>query len=151
MLAFCDDYWLFTLLFLALLPGWWLAWRTPTSGAGTGQINGEFTWAMMTTLVVGSLITFRSATANQVILYLPLFFLFQRLMSVPFKEERWNMIAILLVQVGLAVLMWVVFMATLEGNWEHVMMHGLLPALLLLLYLVNWPMLRQTTPQERSQ
>ena len=34
--------------------------------------------------------------------------------------------------------MWSAFAATLEGNWEHVMMHGLLPALMLLLYAADW-------------
>ncbi|MEW5961505.1 MAG: glycosyltransferase family 87 protein, partial [Chloroflexota bacterium] len=63
--------------FLALLPGWWLAWRTPPlypPPVTGGEQGGGYTWAVMTTLIVGSLITFRSATTNQVILYLPLFF-----------------------------------------------------------------------------
>lgn len=110
------------LFFLALLPGWWQAWR--------GQPGG-YTWAVASTLVVGSLITFRSATANQVILYLPLFLFFRRLVG------RWAAVTAILVEVGLAAFMWGVFAATLEGNWEHVMMHGVLPALMLLLYAVD--------------
>lgn len=117
------------LFFLALLPGWWLALR--------GR-PGAYTWAVMTTLIVGSLITFRSATTNQVILYLPLFFFFQRLMVFPLKKERWSILTVVGIQASLFGLMWGVFMATLEGNWEHVMMHGLLPALMLLLYAVDW-------------
>ncbi len=108
------------LFFLALLPGWWLALR--------GRPGG-YTWAVLSTLVVSSLITFRSATTNQVILYLPLFFFFRRL-----ANRRARPVAALLIEVGLAVFMWGVFLATLEGNYEHVMMHGLLPALMLLLY-----------------
>jgi hypothetical protein len=111
------------LFFLALLPGWWLGWR--------GQPGG-YTWAVLTTLIVGSLITFRSATTNQVILYLPLFFFFRRL------PQTGAAITTLLVEVGLAVLMWGVFAATLEGNWENIMMHGLLPALMFLLYALDW-------------
>ncbi|MCB0212251.1 MAG: DUF2029 domain-containing protein, partial [Anaerolineae bacterium] len=60
-----------SLLFLLMvLPGWWMAFR--------GR-PGAYTWAIMTTIIVGSLVAFRSATTNQVILYLPLFFFFQRL------------------------------------------------------------------------
>ena len=86
---------------------------------------------MASTLVIGSLITFRSATANQVILYLPLFLFFRRLVG------RWAAVTAFLVEVGLAAFMWGVFAATLEGNWEHVMMHGVLPALMLVLYAVD--------------
>jgi len=111
------------LFFLLLLPGWWLAWR--------GR-PGVYFWAIFTTLIVGSLITFRSATTNQVILYLPLFFFFGRL------PARGRTAGVLLVEGGLLVLMWAVFVATIEGNWEHVMMHGLLPALLLVLYALDW-------------
>jgi hypothetical protein len=111
------------LFFLALLPGWWLALR--------GQPGG-YAWAVLSTLIVGSLITFRSATTNQVILYLPLFFFFRRL-----PGRRAATVAVL-AEVGLVILMWGVFAVTLSGNWEHVMMHGLLPALMLLLYAADW-------------
>lgn len=110
------------LFFLTLLPGWWLALR--------GRAEG-FTWAVMTTLIVGSLITFRSATTNQIILYLPLFFFFRRLPAA--KRPA----APALIEVGLAIFMWGIFAATLEGNWENVMLHGLLPALMLALYAID--------------
>jgi hypothetical protein len=133
------------LFFLTLLPGWWLALRDQP---------GAYTWAIMSTLIVGSLITFRSATANQMILYLPLFFFFRRLTSLPsggVKEgRRWNNIIVALIEVGLAVLMWSVFIATLEGNWEHVMMHGLLPALMLLLYAIDWRALWRSSGKEQQ-
>ncbi len=112
------------LFFVCLLPGWWLAWR--------GRPGG-YTWAIHSTLIVGSLITFRSATTNQVILYLPLFFFFYRL-----SPGRSRNTVVALSQVGLLLLMWGVFALTLKGNWEEVMMHGLLPALMLLLYAVDW-------------
>lgn len=108
----------------ALLPGWWLALR--------GR-RGAYTWAVMTSLIVGSLVAFRSATTNQVILYLPLFFFFYRLAG-PRAPRTWLIAAI---EVGLLLMMWGVFAATIEGNWEHVMMHGLLPALMLLLYALD--------------
>jgi hypothetical protein len=129
------------LFFLALLPGWWLALR--------GR-PGAYIWAVMSTLIVGSLITFRSATTNQVILYLPLFFFFRRLSEVatagPEKEGRGrsHSLMIAFIEIGLAVLMWSVFAATLDGNWEHIMMHGLLPALMLSLYVLDWRNLWRT-------
>jgi hypothetical protein len=118
------------LFFLTLLPGWWLALR--------GRAGG-YTWAVMSTLIVGSLITFRSATTNQVILFLPLFFFFRRLCLTKSRA-----VFVSLIEVGLLFLMWAVFVATLDGNWEHVMMHGLLPALMLLLYTADWRTLLHT-------
>jgi hypothetical protein len=118
------------LFFLALLPGWWRALRDEL---------GAYTWAVASTLIIGSLITFRSATANQVILYLPLFLFFRRLVG------RWAAVTVILVEVGLAAVMWGVFAATLEGNWEHVMMHGVLPALMLILYAIDWQALTHIT------
>ena len=138
------------LFVLMLLPGWWLALR--------GR-PGAYTWAVMTTLIVGSLVAFRSATTNQVILYLPLFFFFYRLTLTgdkgkqeedipypprpaaqintrhPLPATRSGLIAT--IQIGLLFFMWGVFVATIDGNWEHIMMHGLLPALMLLLYAVD--------------
>ena len=128
------------MFFLALLPGWWLAIR---------EQRGAYTWAVMSTLIIGSLITFRSATANQVILYLPLFFLFRRLTSSPpFGLTKGINVTIAVIEIGLAVLMWGLFVALLKGNWEHVMMHGLLPALMLILYVVDWRALWRTSQEE---
>jgi hypothetical protein len=150
--------WLSVLFFLALLPGWWLALRAPAPpqpepGLGMG---GAYTWAVMSTLIVGSLITFRSATTNQVILYLPLFFFFQRLVLLsPQGQEKRAYGLATLIEIGLAIFMWLVFAITLDGDWEHVMMHGLLPALMLLLYAIDWRGLWQATqrlsPSRRLQ
>jgi hypothetical protein len=118
------------LFFLLLLPGWWLALR---------HRAGAYTWAVQSTLIISSLITFRSATTNQIILYLPLFFFFRRL-----QLARRPSIFIFIVEIGLLLLMWSVFAITLVGNWENVMMHGLLPALMLLLYILDWRGLWQT-------
>ena len=124
------------LFFLALLPGWWFGWQ--------GRPGG-YAWAVLSTLIVGSLITFRSATTNQVILYLPLFYFFRSLAG------RWAVITPVLVEVGLAILMWTVFVTTLAGNWENVMMHGLLPALMLLLYALDWRTLWRTAKVQEQQ
>ena len=113
------------LFLLMLLPGWWRAFRTDQPAA--------YTWALMATLIIGSLVAFRSATTNQVILYLPLFFLFHRI------SRSW---LALVIEIGLLVLMWGTFAALLAGNYEHVMMHGLLPAVMLILYVLAGPRLR---------
>jgi hypothetical protein len=44
--------------------------------------------------------------------------------------------------------MWGVFLALIEGDWEHVMMHGLLPAILLLIYIFDWRALWRTAHEE---
>ena len=112
------------------------------SEAEASKIQTAYTWSIMTTLIVSSLITFRSATTNQVILYLPLFFYFYRLtLAFPLKagkpNSKANLIAVL-VEAGLLIFMWVVFAATIKGNYEHIMMHGLLPAIMLLVYALDW-------------
>ncbi|MCB0162663.1 MAG: DUF2029 domain-containing protein [Anaerolineae bacterium] len=117
------------LFFLTLLPGWWLAFK--------GR-PGAYTWAIMSTLIVGSLIAFRSATTNQIILYLPLFFFFQRLTG----PQRALTAAI--IEGLLLVIMWGAFIVTLAGDWEHIMLHGLLPALVLILYAADWHHLWQS-------
>lgn len=124
------------LFFLALLPGWWFAFK--------GR-PGAYTWAIMSTLIIGSLIAFRSATTNQIILYLPLFFFFQRL------TEPGAALRAALIEGGLMVVMWGAFIVTLAGDWEHIMMHGLLPALLLILYAVGWRRLWQSAQAYEQQ
>lgn len=129
------------LFFLLLLPGWWFAWRNR---------QGGYTWSIMSTLIVGSLITFRSATTNQVILYLPLFFFFRRLAQSSRLNEKWVNRVIVFTEVGLFLVMWGAFVALIEGNWEHVMMHGLLPAILLVIYIFDWRALWRTAQAEAS-
>ena len=124
------------LFFLALLPGWWFAFK--------GR-PGAYTWAIMSTLIIGSLIAFRSATTNQIILYLPLFFFFQRL------TEPGAALRAALIEGGLMVVMWGAFIVTLAGDWEHIMMHGLLPSLLLILYAVDWRRLWQSAQAYEQQ
>ena len=124
------------LFFLALLPGWWFAFK--------GR-PGAYTWAIMSTLIIGSLIAFRSATTNQIILYLPLFFFFQRL------TEPGAALRAALIEGGLMVVIWGAFIVTLAGDWEHIMMHGLLPSLLLILYAVDWRRLWQSAQAYEQQ
>lgn len=132
--------WLSILFFLLLLPGWWQALRNRP---------GAYTWAIMSTLIVGSLITFRSATTNQVILYLPLFFFFKRLSYASSQQRKeWAPAIIVLIEFVLFFLMWGVFAATVKGSSEPVMMHGILPAVMLLMFVADWRGLRQAARRE---
>ncbi|MCP4370585.1 MAG: hypothetical protein GY797_21100 [Deltaproteobacteria bacterium] len=74
--------------------------------------------------------------------------------ATPFKmtDRRVNFV-IVLIEIGLWLFMWGIFAITLEGNWEHIMMHGLLPALMLLLYAIDWRALWRTAGavEQRSQ
>ena len=49
------------------------------------------------------------------------------------------------------VVMWGAFIVTLAGDWEHIMMHGLLPSLLLILYAVDWRRLWQSAQAYEQQ
>ncbi|MBI1877056.1 MAG: DUF2029 domain-containing protein [Chloroflexi bacterium] len=119
---------------------WWQVWRFP-------QKSGWFVWALMLTLIIGSLVAFRSATTNHVILYLPLFLWFRRISEldqgeihdirpcVPLSASH----LVFLLQTGLNLLLWFAFVKFIIGtNFEHPFMHGFLPLLLLLLYLADW-------------
>jgi len=97
----------------------------------------EFWWALAWTLLVGNLIAFRSATANHVMLYLPLMFLFKRLSAL-----KWGTGWTLAAQWGLTIALWVIFLTTIDttrgSNFEAVFMHGLLPAVLIIIFLADW-------------
>jgi len=102
----------------------------------------RFLWGLIWTLLVSNLIAFRSATANHVILYLALFIVFRRLAA-----ANWKIVAL---QVLGTVGLWTLFLATIDTtrgpNFEAVFMHGFLPALLILYYLLDWPALKIVTP-----
>ena len=97
----------------------------------------EFLWTLSWTLLVGSLVAFRSATANHVILYLPLMLVFKRLNAL-----KWGTLWVLAAQWGLTAALWTIFLTTIDetraDNFEAVFMHGLLPAALISLYLLDW-------------
>jgi hypothetical protein len=112
---------------------WWQVWRRQA---------GWFVWALMLTLIIGNLVAFRSATTNHVILYLPLLFWFRRLSELKpavglAKFSSYHLV--FLVQTGLNLLLWFGFLKFIIGtNFEHPFMHGFLPLLMLILFLVDW-------------
>lgn len=114
-------------------------------GRALTRHRDEFWWALVWTLLIGNLIAFRSATANHVMLYLPLMFIFKRLSTV-----KWGGVWTLAAQWGLTVALWVIFLTTIDktrgSNFEAIFMHGLLPALLLIVYLIDRKRLKAITP-----
>ncbi|MEM7033828.1 MAG: glycosyltransferase 87 family protein [Chloroflexota bacterium] len=102
----------------------------------------KFLWALSWTLLISSLIAFRSATANHVILFLPMFLVFKRLARAP-----WQVVT---VQIGGSLLLWVLFLTTIDtsrgSNFEAVFMHGFLPTLLILLFFIDGTRLKTSTP-----
>ncbi|OQY34817.1 MAG: hypothetical protein B6243_05260 [Anaerolineaceae bacterium 4572_5.2] len=133
------DQWLNPLI-AALLAGlllwqWWLALtRKPK----------DFLWAIIWTLLIGNLIAFRSATANHVTLYLTIFIIFKRLAPV------WQGKAVAALQLAGTVFLWVLFLTTIDksrgSNFEAIFMHGLLPTVLIIAYLLDWQKLKAITP-----
>lgn len=105
----------------------------------------SFLWAALWTLLIGNLIAFRSATANHVTLYPALFLLLKRLS--PAGKSAWGA---LLFQIAATVGLWALFFTTIDhsrgSNFEAVFMHGLLPALLIIWFLLDWKNLRALTP-----
>jgi hypothetical protein len=109
-----------------MLWAWWQMWR---------KKPGWSVYALMLTLIIGSLVAFRSATTNHVILYLPLLLWFRRISQLG-PAGNW---VVLGVQTGLNLMLWFLFIRFIIGvNFEHPFMHGFLPLLLLLLYLADW-------------
>ncbi len=114
------------LLIGLMLFTWWQVWL---------KKPGWFVYALMLTLIIGNLVAFRSATTNQVILYLPLLLWFRRISQLGGGSN----LLVFFVQTGLNLLLWFGFLKFIIGtNFEHPFMHGFLPLLLLLLYLADW-------------
>lgn len=129
--------WLITISLLGLmLWQWWQTLRHQPE---------SLLWALWITLLVGNLIAFRSATANHVILYPAMLLLFKRHLGGPLA---WRVLAL---QVGSSVFLWVLFLTTIDtsrgDNFEAIFMHGLMPALLLIVFLIDWRALRKANPQ----
>ena len=120
------------LLLLLLLWQWGLAFTTQAD---------SLLWVINITLLISNLIAFRSATTNHVVLYLAIFILFKRL-----SPAHWKIVTVQLVSlVGL----WVLFATTIDtaraDNFEAPFMHGFLPAILLVYFLLDWSKLKAVT------
>jgi hypothetical protein len=102
------------LLVLAMLASWRRGWR-----GGEDTLFSATYWS----IVVGLLVFFQTGTANQVILLIPLFAWLKRALG---HWKRWQ---VLTAVGGLLVVLWVLFLGTIQGNWENPVMFLPLPLL----------------------
>lgn len=124
---------------ITLILGLFLLWQW---GQALTKSPETFLWVLNWTLLISNLIAFRSATANHVILYLALFLVCKRL-----AVASWRVV---LFQVGSSLLLWVLFLTTIDtsrgANFEAIFMHGFLPTLLIVLFLIDGTALKRVTP-----
>ncbi len=108
----------------------------------------DLLWTATLTLLIGNLVALRSATTNHVILYPALLLVFKRLHLSRTLKGSGGWVAVL--QAAVTVGLWVLFLTTIDttrgDNFEAVFLHGLLPALLLIVYLIDRKRLKAVTP-----
>jgi hypothetical protein len=89
-----------------------------------------FVWTTGLMLILTHFVAPRTATTHYTMLLLPLFAWFSRLGK---GLGRWTGLALLSIEVGLLVGQWVVFLTTLQGNYETAPVYLPLPILMLAL------------------
>jgi len=109
-------YGLVGLLLLAMLAAWRRAWRD------TGE---RFAQAVHWTIVVSLLILFQTGSTNQVMLLIPLFAWLRRGLT---RWGRWWVLVTIGVG-GVLVVLWMLFLGTIKGDWENPVMFLPLPLL----------------------
>ena len=102
-------------------------WRLPRVEAGSER----FLWLAGLVLLITNLVALRTATTNYVVLYIPLYFALQVAADRSRRAHLW--LTLFYVLSGAA--LWVLFLATVTGDYEHPIMYLPLP-LGLLLFLV---------------
>jgi hypothetical protein len=125
--------WLLTVILLG-----WLGytWFKLLRGKSTAWLP-----VLSLTLIISNLVALRSASANHVMLFLPIFTFFSYLTHRGGKN--WLIVAL---QLGLLILLWGIFLGARGNEFEQTYLHGLLPALLLLIYAFIWPDLQKQLP-----
>ena len=113
------------------------AWRGAVRGSWL-----EFDWVVAMTLIVTNLIALRTATANYVVLLMPTFIVFKTLDK---RFQRWGALLIALIELLLLIGFWVLFAATVAGNYEHPIMYLPLPIGLWLIFVAAKPYLTRLT------
>lgn len=119
-------------LLAVMLFTWWRGWRGS---------RADFDRALHWTIVVGLLVTFQTGTTNQVLLLIPLF-AWLRL-----GVKRWGVGGTAVLTVLVSAGLWVLFLATIAGDYENPILFLPLPFLCLavLIGLAAWP---QSIPDE---
>ena len=110
------------LLVLAMLAAWWRDLRT------RGQ---PFYSALHWTIVISLLVPFQTGTTNQVILLIPLFAWLHTGWAK--RGSRWPVPAVL----GLEVVLWILFLTTIQGDWENPIMFLPLPLFCLIILVTD--------------
>lgn len=110
------------LLLVAMLAAWWRGRRT------RGQ---PFYSALHWTIVISLLVPFQTGTTNQVMLLIPLFAWLHT--GLAKRRSRWHVAAVL----GLEVVLWILFLTTIQGDWENPIMFLPLPLFCLIVLVAN--------------
>jgi len=105
-------YGLVGLLLLVMFAVWW---RDRQGG------EGAFIRVTHWVIVISSLVLFQTGTTNQAMLLIPLFGWLRRAL------ERWRCWQVAIGVGTLLVALWVLFLSTIQGNWENPMMFLPLP------------------------
>ena len=110
-----------------------------------GAVDGswlEFDWVVAMTLIVTNLIALRTATTNYVVLLMPTFIVFKTLDK---RFQRRGAMLIALIELLLLVGFWILFAATVAGDYEHPIMYLPLPISLWLIFVAAKPYLIRLT------
>jgi hypothetical protein len=103
---------------------------------GYGEGEKHFQWAAAMTLTIGQLVLFRTASTNFLVLVPGM------LLILAVVIERWGRVGRVWTAaalVGLLILPWVLFLATLVGDQEHSVMLLTMPLIMLIgLWWVRW-------------
>jgi hypothetical protein len=112
---------------LYLLWEWWMAWN---------KDDHWFQWTAAMTIVITNLVAFRTATTNYVVMLPALCIIFGTWSS---RWSRRGTLAVLISVIALTVGEWALFLSTVDGNDESLVMYLPLPILTLVgLWWVRW-------------
>jgi hypothetical protein len=108
-----------------VIGGLLLLWVLVTWWQGVKGDEEAFTRALHWTIVVSLLITFQTGTTNQVMLLIPIF------AWLALMARRWGKWVAVVTAVAINTALWMLFMGTVEGNTEQVILFLPLPYLCL--------------------
>jgi hypothetical protein len=90
-------------------------------------------------LIVTNFVAPRTATTHYTMLLLPLFAWFARL---KWELSRWTELAVLGVEIGLLLGQWIIFLTTMQENYETALVYLPFPVLMLAVQLLTRPYVR---------